>query len=362
MFDMSAAFNMIDKDILIKKLSIYGVGKRSRDWVDSYLTDRLQYVHIKDSSSKMVKVPTGSPQGSCLSPLLFLIMIADIDHAFSGESPILFADDANAVVTGASWEDVLEAMEIKCQEMAAYARNNKLALNPTKTEFITFQKKACQDIGFEGAKIQESKHVKLLGVVINKSQTWKDHLDALKPELSRRIGGLRRLAHHLPKRIVTQLVQPFYTAKAVYGLEIVADPTMPQDPVIERLQKGQNEALRAALRTTRVQRPRITDMHEQAGCPLIKQIAIRSVGNAAFEMFHPEGEWKDLAGQIGVQSYARNSRAKSKGILPVDNHSRDLKSKAARLWNVLPERVQTSTRKSFRSEMKIKMSEIESRL
>ena len=46
MLDMSAAFDLVDKDILVRKLEIYGLEESSARWMDSYLSDRKQQVYL----------------------------------------------------------------------------------------------------------------------------------------------------------------------------------------------------------------------------------------------------------------------------------------------------------------------------
>ena len=44
LLDLSAAFDLVDPDLLISKLEIYGVEKEGLDWIHSYLTNRHQAV------------------------------------------------------------------------------------------------------------------------------------------------------------------------------------------------------------------------------------------------------------------------------------------------------------------------------
>ena len=64
--DMSAAFDIVDHSLLLKKMELYGFGEDSLDWTRSYLTGRRQCVSINGSLSKILPVPTGVPQGSIL--------------------------------------------------------------------------------------------------------------------------------------------------------------------------------------------------------------------------------------------------------------------------------------------------------
>ena len=62
MLDLSAAFDVVDHDILIKKLELYGVQVESLGWFESYLSDRSQLVFVEGSLSKPLFLYAGVPQ------------------------------------------------------------------------------------------------------------------------------------------------------------------------------------------------------------------------------------------------------------------------------------------------------------
>ena len=79
LFDMSAAFDTVDHDILLTRLKTsFGVDGTVLSWLESFQRDRTQQVAFNGQSSVLVKVTSGVPQGSILGPLLFLLYMADI--------------------------------------------------------------------------------------------------------------------------------------------------------------------------------------------------------------------------------------------------------------------------------------------
>ena len=91
--DLSKAFDTLNHDILLDKLSYYGVKETALSFFKSYLSNRKQYEEYLNTTSNFTDIKTGVPQGSILGSLLFIIYINDFPSASTIFSLLMYADD-----------------------------------------------------------------------------------------------------------------------------------------------------------------------------------------------------------------------------------------------------------------------------
>ena len=74
--DLSAAFDVVDHDLLIKRLHIMNLPNKIISLLSNWLKQRCMYVCVNGSSSIFVDILAGTLQGSCLGPILFALFIS----------------------------------------------------------------------------------------------------------------------------------------------------------------------------------------------------------------------------------------------------------------------------------------------
>ena len=123
---------MVDHDIMLHKLCHYGIRGIALKWFQSYLRGRKQFVHINNANSDTLNLKYGVPQGSILGPLLFVIYINDIPNIHKLSKFILYADDANIIITGSNIHEVQTKFNQLSNLLVDWVSFNSLSLNIKK--------------------------------------------------------------------------------------------------------------------------------------------------------------------------------------------------------------------------------------
>jgi len=217
--DLSKAFDTINHKILLNKLYYYGIRGKSHDWLISYLSNRQQYVQIKSYKSSLLLITCGVPQGSILGPLLFIIYINDIVNVSTLINLIMFADDTNIFFTDSTLNGLENKTNEELNKISIWFKLNKLSLNINKTNFILFHTKSkvinyTPKIIIDNTPVAQVKETKFLGVVINESLTWNNHLKTIKQKVTKNLGIIRFIKNNLPlsvlKMLYLTLIQPYF--------------------------------------------------------------------------------------------------------------------------------------------------------
>ena len=93
--DLTKAFDTVEHQVLLKKLAYYGIAGNNLRWFENYLKDRIQFISFEHNSTEKATVTYSVPQWSILGPLLFLLYVNDLHHAWKVLNPIMFANETN---------------------------------------------------------------------------------------------------------------------------------------------------------------------------------------------------------------------------------------------------------------------------
>lgn len=352
LFDLSAAFDMIDADILVDKLTIYGAGKSVTGWLRSYLSERSQCVEVDGARSTVTKLNHGSPQGSVISPLLFLVMVADLPLWVSKCQCLGFADDTTIYAYGKDMCGVRESLEIGATEVLSFMESNKFCANAGKTKLIIFGRKTEAPLLVGTVWINESPSEELLGIVISKSLSFKNHIDTLESKLRKKIGFLRKLSQTVPRSAMIKMMQPIFTANLLYGLSLFVDVRNANDSNLKRLNGLHRQAMKASLGLPRRSERATEDLLKMTGQKPVEQMARKQLAGLACDCLSKHGATHDLTTDRLIYHIGQQRTRQMTGrTFPPQPVPGSIVTKMVEMFEVLPENIKEEQNISRRKKM-----------
>jgi len=279
LFDIKAAFDSVWHDGLIYKLNDFRIPRYIINYLISFLHNRTAAIEIENILSRQFNLKSGTPQGSPLSPILYIIYTADSMNGIPTHTEHgLFADDTALWTSGNTMTILSSRLQQAIDAFESWCKSWKLKLQPTKTELIHFairprkQYKHPVQVKVDNIIIKPLESTRYLGVIIDKQLKWRNHLEHIEKKLAPRIGLLRylsRTAYEPNSKTMINIFKSIARTMIVYCYPVLLTA---KQTAWDRLQILQNKAIRAALGL-----PMYTSVdyiHKISNVPRIKDYAI----------------------------------------------------------------------------------------
>ena len=269
MLDLSAAFDTVVHEYLLRDLESIGVTDEALVFLQSYLSNRKTIVELSGHQSNEWPLTKGVPQGSVLGPMLFNIYTVELSNILKKYNVYfkLYADDTQFYFSLTTTQDTIDKVNRIMTEVKNWMRKKKLKLNDDKTECMLFGKKSLlanyqqlQTIGIGDVEIETVPEVRNLGVMLDCNLTLKKQiLNTVKTcnHHLRNIAFIRKyLSEDSTKILVVNHVisRLDYCNSLYYGLPNV---------LLRKLQNIQNRAARLVkgLKSRDRITPALIDLH-----------------------------------------------------------------------------------------------------
>lgn len=210
-FDLSAAFDVVDNDRLVKKLEKYGINNLPNQWLKSFLENRKVKTKINEHLSIEKHNTNGVSQGTNIGPTLYNTYTNDIVNAITEGEIVMYADDTSITISAKTQSELKEKAEKTIKEYMDWCNLNKMIPNLSKTNYIiyTIRKENIEDINITHNQTIERKYtVKYLGIEIDHKLNWNEQIE----KICKKLNQLCYIINYLKKTFNHKSLLTYYYA------------------------------------------------------------------------------------------------------------------------------------------------------
>jgi hypothetical protein len=258
--DISGAFDTVNHQRLLDNLRKKGIPSWFIHLIHSFPTNRTTSLIIEGQPTQLHHLQAGVPQGSPLSPILFLFyngpLLESLQLPHQRVTPIGFADDINLLAYGPSTQLNCQALQLAHEKCLQWANTHGMKFAPDKYTLTHFTKRRTFDtttpVQIGSTEIYPSPTTKVLGLLLDSKLNWKQQMQAIKKKMTTQIYALTRttastygITLSMARQVYTAVIRPAIG----YGSPIWHTPTStlkPKGPTIT-IQSQQNQCLRKVL-------------------------------------------------------------------------------------------------------------------
>lgn len=162
LLDFSAAFDIIDHELLLTKLTVDGFKLSAINWMKSYLFNRQQCVMFNGTLSSVKTFDC------CLGPLLYSIFVNDVPYILKNASISICADDTTIYVSTENVTDLSSILQDEVMQISKQVTENEMKLNISKMKCLVIGSNYAQrkEHKLDGVNIEQVKEAKQFLVLL----------------------------------------------------------------------------------------------------------------------------------------------------------------------------------------------------
>ena len=223
--DLSAAFDIVDVGLLIKRLKILGLPDDLVGLIEIWLRERYFYVCVGDYTSTLLTTWHGIIQGSILGPILYAIFISPL---FNIENLTCFADDKYVLVENKEKSVVITHIQQKLKRVIEWLTKSGMKVNEAKTDLCLFYKHDTTPIriSLNGQLVISNSKINVLGVIFDSKLQWYDQVAHTLKKANSALYAIKMISRFFTFRELVSLITSNFYSILFYNSEIWHIPSL----------------------------------------------------------------------------------------------------------------------------------------
>ena len=217
--DLSAAFDIVDTKLLIKRLGIIGLPGDVIDLIKVWLSNRMFYVTVDGNNSIIHELIKGTVQGSILGPVLYAMFMAPL---FDLEEIHAFADDIFKPEVGYVKQDLIKDLTKSLEAICKWLRHSGLKINEEKTDLCLFSRKESMSVTITlgNTVIKSSDTINILGVTFDNKLQWSIHIRKAIDKANKSLNAIKIIRKYFNSSDLIKLITSNYFSILYYNSEV----------------------------------------------------------------------------------------------------------------------------------------------
>ena len=325
----------------------YGIRGNALELLRSYLHSRSQYVKVNNTTSSLIDILYGVPQGSILGPLLFLVFINDLPDATNFYVK-LFADDTFLCSQSKSLELLESEVNFELKKVYSWLASNRLTLNISKSKYMLISKSRSipnLNICLNGTPMQSCDTYKYLGVHFDKNLNWKSHIEYVSNKISKSCGALAKIRHCVDIKTLVNVYHALINSYLRYGIVVWGGAS---SSALRPLQTALNKAIRI-ITFAPYGNLDLTPAYQQLKLLTVEKTYMLEMGKLTYKSRNQllptaiGNQFELSSANLNHNYFVRNRERRVRLLCKTKTGEKSIQFRSSQLWDNLPNDIKSST-------------------
>ena len=223
--DLTAAFDLVNLDLLLKRMRIMGIPEDLLQLLEIWLRQRSFYVEASGQTSTILESDVGTIQGSILGPILYALFIRPL---YRITKVTTFADDNYIIKCNKEKKIALEELGRELEKIIKWLKGSGLKVNESKTELCIFHRSNNTDgsLLVDNVLIKSKNEINVLGITFDSKLQWGSQVSRAIRGANTSLQAIKLIRKYFTTPEIVQLLTSNFYSRFYYGSEIWHIPTL----------------------------------------------------------------------------------------------------------------------------------------
>jgi hypothetical protein len=217
--DLSTAFDLVNLDLLMKRLKIMGIPDDLLQLLEVWLRQQSFYVEANGQNSSILENDVGTIQGSILGPILYALFIRPL---YKITKFTTFADDNYVVKFNKEKKMALEELKKELEKIIKWLKDSGLKVNEKKTELCIFHQNGNTDgnLLIDNDLITSKNEINVLGITFDSKLQWSSQVSRAIRGANNALQAIKLIRKYFTTPKIVQLLTSNFYSRFSYGSKI----------------------------------------------------------------------------------------------------------------------------------------------